>query len=145
MDAANCCIFLYFCGKYLKKGGDVLTPKQEKFCLTYLETGNASEAYRQVYNTSKMKKTTIGRKAFELLENGKITAKINELKAPAIKNVELTVENHLNRLAELRDHAFEAGNYAAAIRAEELRGKVAGFYTDRLELNSPIRMVVIDD
>ena len=48
----------------------MLTPKQEKFCLIYLETGNASEAYRQVYNTSKMKKTTIGRKAFELLENG---------------------------------------------------------------------------
>lgn len=26
-----------------------LTPKQEAFCLAYLETGNASEAYRHVY------------------------------------------------------------------------------------------------
>jgi len=66
-------------------------------------------------------------------------------KAPAIKNVELTVENHLNRLAELRDQAFEAGNYAAAIRVEELRGKVAGFYTDRIELNRTVKMVVLDD
>ena len=123
----------------------MLTPKQEKFCLTYLETGNASEAYRQVYNTSKMKKTTIGRKAFELLENCKITAKINELKAPAIEKAEFTVENHLNRLAALRDQAFKAGNYAAAIRAEELRGKVAGFYTDRIELNRKVKMVVLDD
>jgi len=123
----------------------MLTPKQEKFCLTYLETGNASEAYRQVYNTSKMKKTTIGRKAFELLENGKITAKINELKAPAIEKAEFTVENHLNRLAALRDQAFDAGNYAAAIRAEEFRGKIAGFYTDRIELNIKVKMVVLDD
>ncbi|SQE31532.1 Terminase small subunit [Mannheimia haemolytica] len=26
-----------------------LTPKQEAFCLAYIETGNASEAYRQAY------------------------------------------------------------------------------------------------
>ena len=27
-----------------------LTPKQEAFILAYLETGNASEAYRRAYN-----------------------------------------------------------------------------------------------
>ena len=27
-----------------------LTPKQESFCLAYIETGNASEAYRQAYD-----------------------------------------------------------------------------------------------
>lgn len=127
-----------------RKDGKMLTPKQEKFCLTYLETGNASEAYRQVYNTSNMKKTTIGRKAFELLENGKITARINELQAPAIKKAELTVENHLRKLEEMRDSAFEAGNFQAAIRAEELRGKVAGFYTNRIELGTCLKMVVLD-
>ncbi len=74
-----------------------------------------------------------------------ITAKINELRAPAIEKAELTVEKHLIELAELRDTAKAAGQIAAAIRAEELRGKVAGFYTDRLELYSPIRMVVFDD
>ena len=29
-----------------------LTPKQEAFCRAYVETGNASEAYRQAYPTS---------------------------------------------------------------------------------------------
>jgi hypothetical protein len=57
----------------------------------------------------------------------------------------LTVENHLIRLAELRDQAFATGNYSAAIRAEELRGKVAGFYTDRIEMNNTVKMVVLDD
>ena len=45
----------------------------------------------------------------------------------------------------MRKAAFEAGNYQAAIRAEELKGKVGGFYTDKIELNTKIRMVTIDD
>jgi len=122
-----------------------LTPKQERFCHEYLVLGNASAAYRAAYSTANMKEETVWRNAKTLIDNCKVSTRINELKAPAIKNVELTVENHLNRLAELQDHAFEAGNYAAAIRAEELREKVAGFYTDRIELNSQIRMVVFDD
>jgi hypothetical protein len=60
---------------------DTLTPKQETFVLAYLETGNASEAYRRAYDSGKMLPGTINRKAFELLENGKITARIADLKA----------------------------------------------------------------
>ena len=52
-----------------------LTPKQENFCLAYLETGNASEAYRRAYAAGKMKSETVHRKAFDLLENTVITAK----------------------------------------------------------------------
>ncbi len=50
-----------------------LTPKQEKFCLAYLETGNASEAYRRAYNAAKMKAATVNRNAKALLDNTKIT------------------------------------------------------------------------
>lgn len=58
----------------------MLTPKQEKFCLVYLETGNASEAYRQSYSAGKMKPETINRNAFALLENNKIAARVKELR-----------------------------------------------------------------
>lgn len=57
-----------------------LTIKQEKFCLLYVETGNASEAYRKAYNAAKMKPETVNRKAFDLLQNGKITARIAEIR-----------------------------------------------------------------
>ncbi|MHB1934826.1 MAG: terminase small subunit [Leptospirillum sp.] len=60
---------------------DKLTPKQEAFVLAYIETGNASEAYRRAYDAGKMLPGTINRKAFELLENGKVTARIAELRA----------------------------------------------------------------
>jgi phage terminase small subunit len=40
-----------------------LTVKQENFCLAYMETGNASEAYRRAYNAGKMKPAVINVKA----------------------------------------------------------------------------------
>lgn len=40
-----------------------LTPKQEAFCLSYAETGNALEAYRRVYGKENMKDATVERNA----------------------------------------------------------------------------------
>ena len=40
-----------------------LSVKQENFCNFYLESGNASEAYRRAYNCLKMKPETINSKA----------------------------------------------------------------------------------
>ena len=69
-----------------------LTPKQEKFCLVYIETGNASEAYRQAYNTRKMKEATINRNAFTLMDNSKITARLKELNEYHQKRHDITVD-----------------------------------------------------
>ena len=57
----------------------MLTLKQHKFCLKYVESSNASLAYGEVYDCIGSKPSTVSRKAKELLYNGKITAKINEL------------------------------------------------------------------
>ncbi len=48
-----------------------LTPKQEAFALAYVETGNASEAYRYAYDAGNMKLASVNRKAKELLGTGK--------------------------------------------------------------------------
>lgn len=56
-----------------------LTIKQERFSLKLHETGNASEAYRFAYNTSRMKPETINRAAFELSKLPKITARLEQL------------------------------------------------------------------
>lgn len=47
-----------------------LTVKQEIFCNTYLETGNATEAYRQAYDCGNMKYDTIVKRAGEMLHKG---------------------------------------------------------------------------
>lgn len=57
-----------------------LTIKQEKFCLAYIKTGNASEAYRQSYDCKKSKPETVTRKAKDLIDSGNVSARIKELR-----------------------------------------------------------------
>lgn len=80
-----------------------LTIKQEKFCNLYLETGNATDAYRQAYDCGNMKYDTIKRKAVELLKNGTITATIEE------KRISMNEESDIRKqdiLEELKAIAF---------------------------------------
>ena len=74
-----------------------LTPKQEKFCQAYIKTGNKSEAYRLAYSTSNMKSETINRKAVELFENGKISARVSVLKNSLEKENLYTLKKSVKR------------------------------------------------
>lgn len=112
----------------------MLTQKQESFCLAYVETGNASEAYRKAYSASRMKTETIGRMAHDLMNNRKITARLEELRAPVRERAQLTLESHLARLDYLSRKAEEAEQYSPAIAAEVSRGKAAGLYVERKEV-----------
>ena len=78
-----------------------LTPKQERFCIEYFKGGNASKAYRIAYDAENMKDSTVSRKAFELLENGKITARLEELKATVAKSATITKQMVIDRLNEI--------------------------------------------
>ncbi|WP_324682518.1 terminase small subunit [Bibersteinia trehalosi] len=103
-----------------------LTQKQNDFCLAYVETGNASEAYRQVYNAITMKPETVHRKAKELMDNGKITARIEELKAKHAERHAITVDSLLNELEEARIIAKEKGNPNAMTQATMGKAKLLG-------------------
>lgn len=46
----------------------------------------------------------------------------------------ITLENHLSELAKLRDLAAAAKDYGSAVRAEERRGMVAGFYVEKKQV-----------
>lgn len=92
-----------------------LTPKQEAFCLAYLKTNNASEAYRQAYAARGMKASTINVKASELLANGKITVRLAELNKAAVTDAVMTRQEALERLSgfartDLKD-LVEFGSY----------------------------------
>ncbi len=57
----------------------MLTPKQEIFCIEFVATGNASEAYRRAYNTGNMKPETINRNAKALTDDNKIATRVKGL------------------------------------------------------------------
>ena len=104
----------------------MLTSKQEAFCLAVLEGLNASDAYRRAYDAQNMKDLSINRKAKELMDNGNITARINELREPAVKNAGVTLEGQIARLQHLSRQAEASEKYPAAITAEIAVAKLAG-------------------
>lgn len=79
----------------------MLTQKQEAFCNYYIETGNASEAYRRAFCCEKMKPSTVNRKAVELLSHGKITARLKALQEEQKNKSDITKEKILNELSNI--------------------------------------------
>ena len=111
----------------------ILTPKQDGFCLDYIATGNASEAYRRNYDASKMKDESVWRLAKALLDNVKVASRLEELRKPIREKACLTLEEHLSTLERLRNKAEQAEQFTAAITAETNRGKASGLYTEKVE------------
>jgi len=110
-----------------------LTPKQEAFCLAYIETGNASEAYRQSYAAEKMKPATINVKASELLASGKISVRVKELRSALVDEFAVTIETIKDMLIADRDFARDLETPAAAISATMGLAKLFGLLTDRVD------------
>lgn len=111
-----------------------LTEKQERFCLAYIETGNASEAYRRAYDAGKMAESTVWRKAKDVLDNGKVAARIQELRAPVVKAAQLTVYDLLAELEKARIEAMtgDRPSLSAAVAATMGKAKLLGFGVDRV-------------
>lgn len=118
-----------------------LTPKQETFCLAYIETGNASEAYRRSYDTGLMKPESINRKAKELIDNGKIAARLDELRASHIERHGVTVDTIRQMLLEDRNFAKKCGTAAAAVSASMGLAKLYGLLADKVDINAKVEIV----
>ena len=112
-----------------------LTIKQERFCMVYVETGNASEAYRQAYNAENMKEASINVNASKLLTDAKIALRIKELKLGHTKRHELTIDDLVKQLEEARQVALALENpqCSAAISATMGTAKLLGLVVDKNE------------
>ncbi len=134
-----------------------LTPKQEAFARAYVETGNASEAYRRAYNVgSNTKAETINKRASELLTNGEVAGRVAELQAKAAERTMITVESLTVKLEEARLHALKDEKGAsAAVSAIMGMAKLHGLLIDKQDHSSSdgsmspkptvIRIVAADD
>lgn len=112
-----------------------LTMKQEKFCMVYIETGNASEAYRQSYNCSNMKTESINNKAYELLKKVEITARLDELRGEHAKRHNLTIDDLITELEQARKAALSAMvvQSSASVAATMSKAKLLGFLDKKEE------------
>lgn len=103
-----------------------LTLKQENFCLAYIETGNATEAYRRAYNKRDIKTDTANRNAKKLMDNVKIMSRLEELRKPIIKRHNVTVDSLIGELEEARQLALETEQTSAAVGATMGKAKLCG-------------------
>jgi phage terminase small subunit len=78
----------------------LLTMKQENACLEYLSSGNKTDAYRKAFNCVNMKPATINRKAKEFFDRDKIKARVEELRDPIVRRLEIKAEKTLKRLMQ---------------------------------------------
>jgi hypothetical protein len=111
-----------------------LTPKQQTFVDAYIGGSNASDAYREAYDTSTMRPSSVHREAYALLGNHKITASIVS-NSERIQTAQRMMhasrsERYISKLEEL---AAKADSHANQIRAIELLGKSIGLWVERVE------------
>ena len=121
-----------------------LTAKQEAFARAYVETGNASEAYRRTYNVGeKTKPESIWVKASELLANGKVSVRVAELQSAASERTLVTVESLTKELDEARLHALKDEKGAsAAVSAIMGKAKLHGLLVEKHEHSGAINLTV---
>jgi phage terminase small subunit len=110
-----------------------LTPKQEAFARAYVETGNASEAYRRAYSAGKMKPEAIWVEACRLLANPSVTLMTNQLQAMAAERCLVTVLSLTEELEEARALAMQEAMPSAAVAASLGKAKLHGLLTDKIE------------
>ena len=112
----------------------LLTPKQEAFCLAYMELKNSRHAYIKAYpGSEKWKPDSVDRKAFDMLLNVKIKARIEELKAEIAKTTMITVQDLINELEEARKLAHNEGQSGAAVSAVMGKAKLLGYDIQKTE------------
>lgn len=117
----------------------VLTDAQHKFVWHLLMDpdckGSPVAAFVKAYPTAK--DWTPGARsvgATRARQHPKIMAWVNAYRAANMDRLGCTLDEHVAELAKIRDAALAAGSWAAAAKAEELRGRAVGLYIDRKEI-----------
>ena len=104
-----------------------LTSKQEAFCQAICDGISQSDAYRLSYNAANMKKETVNSKAYELIQNGEIRARIKELKSK-LENKQLwTREQSINKAIEAIEMASNNGKPLEILKGVEVLNKMHGY------------------
>jgi phage terminase small subunit len=109
-----------------------LTPKQSAFARIYVETGNASEAYRQSYDVgADTKPETVWNEASRTLANPDVAHRVMELQEAARERTLVTLETLTAELDEDREMARNLEMPAAAISAVMGKAKLHGLIVDK--------------
>ena len=101
-----------------------LTSKQELFCQEYVKGNSASDAYRKIYNVKQgTKDSSVHRSAHELLNNPKISSRVQTLTAKKEANLQTTAHSLSRYIVERLVEETKGDNPSSRLKALELLGK----------------------
>ena len=110
-----------------------MSPKQEKFCMEYIATGDSLTAYKAAGYAPGKNHSDTRRRASTLLKKPKIEQRINDLREVALDRMAWSADHVLQRLDEVYQHALSNGDYTNANRSVENVAKHLGMFVDRSE------------
>ncbi len=109
--------------------------RHEVFCTEVASGRTQTDAFLEAFpHAEEWKRQTAKVKASELAARPDVKARIAHLQARAADASVFTLAAHLARLNALSIAAERAGEFTSAVKAEENRGKAAGFYPTKVEL-----------
>ena len=120
----------------------VLTARQAAFIEYYLETANATEAWRRAYDKPDAKSATARRCAVDVLYHPKVRAHLAAIPAHVMSRAVITVDFLTGEALENARAAREAGQYAAATGALQLVARLHGLLIDKRELSGHVTQSV---
>lgn len=117
-----------------------LTDKQERFVRGYLQSGNASEAYRNAYDCPKASSNTVRTNAYKLLAKPYIAHTIQTHRARQQKEMDVTVEELTTEYRNVIKASSESGNFGPVVSAITGLGKLHGLITDKVDVNQKLTL-----
>ena len=119
-------------------GLPTLTDKQRKFVSGIRSGLSKAEAYRQAYDTSKMKPESVWRKAAEVASNVKVTAWLDYIRRESISQLldetSYDLKAHIAELNDAIEFAKSKGAAGPALNGVISKGKACNHYQEHKTL-----------
>lgn len=110
-------------------------PRHEVIAQEVASGRSKTDAFLEAYpHAAEWKAVAAHVKASVIVARAEVRERVAYLQARAADAAVFTLAAHLARLNALSIAAQKAGEYSAAVKAEENRGKAAGFYPQKVEL-----------
>ena len=144
------------------KNENNLTPKQQKFVNEICKGVNPSQAYINAYGKKNAGKNTIAVEAQKLLKNPNISLILDRNKKITQEKISYSVEESFKKIVDIQNKSLEYKcetttkdgavvvlnnpDLKTALKAEELKGKLLGLYTEKkeVEITAPIQITFSD-
>ncbi len=121
----------------------MLTPKREKFVRNLISGMSQREAYRNAYDTERMKQSTVDKKASEIVKLPEVAQRIAELKEKFTERALYTREQAVKDLLWMQDNArddietngINKANAPAFLNATKQLTDLCGLNVQKLEIS----------